>query len=320
MRFFSGSLPTGCPRPDLKKFGDNDGDVDQKFKTNRTQPKGEPTIPLPSYSSLSEDGVGVITSRRASSAAAQPARKDVAVLGFNSNDWVFSQATAVASVPMEEVDSYRIKPAANDLVNDNGNAFSHAIMKKMYRTLVGAHNYIDHNQTPTESRGVLLDARPRRVDLDDAKKGEYVIYIDVLIATSKRRDPKWAEMVRTGEIKFLSMGCESSALQCTRCGHVSFDEDEDCQHMVEELGLNYIDEDGIVRRTAALVVDDENAEGESFAYFVELSYLSVNPAFSGAIQGYVLDVPADTVVEVALPRSVLQREAFQIFKESIIGA
>lgn len=315
MKFFS-NKPTqaegGCPRPDLKKFDNEDEfNIPQKDKSNRTQPNSTPVASI----ARSKSGGYSVSARKA---AAQPGVKDVARLVFNSNDWLFTQATAVASVPTEE-DGFTIKPSANELVNENGNAFTHKMMKKMYPTFIGAHNYIDHIQEPNESRGVIIDVTPRKVPLEGSESGEYAIYIDVLIATSKKRDPEWAHMIEDKEVVFLSMGAESSALQCSKCGHLSFEEGQDCEHMEFDLGYHYFDKDGNRRRVAALVTDHENDDGESFAYFVELSYLSVDPAFPGAVQGYVLDIPKDTNVEVTVPRSALEREAFQVHKETIGG-
>lgn len=319
MKFFSEKTNAegGTPRPDLKKFKDEDEfDIPQEQKTNRTQPKNMPTEPKPPLASLKAFNKRTSIARMNRKSALQPAEKDAARLVFNSNDWLFTQATAVASVPLED-DGYTIKSCGNDLVNNNGNAFSNDLMKKIYMTFIGAHNYVDHNQDPSDSRGIIIDTVLRKLPLSEA--GDFGYYVDVLIATSKRKDPEWAKMIESGEVKYLSMGAESSALQCSCCGHISFDEDDECEHMLDELGYHYIDSDGSKRRIAALVTNDMNDEGESFAHFIELSYLSVDPAFTGAIRGHVLNLEPDTEVEVVIPRRYLGREAFQVHKDYIGG-
>lgn len=309
-KVFSG---VGAPRPDLVKH-DRDGahKVDEDDKTNRTQPNNTPTPPKPPSPTASKLSFSAKALQKASGAA----KKSEAVLSFNSNDWVFTQATAVCSVPVEE-DGYTIKPEGLNLINDNGNSFKHKDIQKYHHTFLGAHNFVDHIQDPAESRGVVIDSVMRKLDL---KNGEYTIYVDLLIATSKRRDAKWAAMIESGEVSFLSMGCNSSAVQCSRCGHVSFSEEEDCDHCTFNLGLTYYDKNGIKRRISQIVTDHMNEEdGDEGIFFEEISYLSVDPAFVGAVRSHLLELEPDTEVSVVVPRETLQREAFQVHKAHIKG-
>lgn len=331
MKFFTVS-EKGTPRPDLKKFDNEDEHkIPEEHKTNRTQPSGEPTVPTAKAPSIitSSKTTKIVTAgydrtkhsfaalAKSPQASSRPANKSQASLSFNSKDWVFTQSTAVASAPVEK-DGFTIKSCANELVNNNGNAFTNKIMGQMYKTFVGAHNYVDHIQELNESRGVLLDAIPRKIVLDE-RTGDYGIYVDTLIATNKNRDAKWADMIAKKEIKFLSMGCESSAIQCSKCGHIMMNEEDYCECLAFNIGMHYIDNEGIKRRIAGLVTNDVNDDLEEFAYFIELSYLSVDPAFTGAIQGHVIEIPDNTDFNVAVPRQMLKREAFQHWASDIKG-
>lgn len=299
----------GVPRPDLKKHDREDKHtVPDRDKTNRTQPNNTPTPPSPHNSKLA-------FSAKALSRARSPSTKSEALLTFNSNDWLFTQSTAVCSVPVEE-DGHTVATEANQLINSNGNAFSHDIIEKYYKTFVGSHNYVDHNQDPSDSRGVVVDAVLRKIGLQN---DHYTYYVDLLIATSKRKDAKWAKMIEDEEVSFLSMGCISSATQCSRCGHVSFKPEEDCNHCAFDLNMYYYDKDGKKRRTAQLVTDHMDDDGDADVEFVEISYLSVDPAFSGAVRSHVLHLEPNTTVQVVVPRYVLQKEAFQVHKEYIVG-
>jgi hypothetical protein len=290
----------GAPRPDLKKFNrDDQYEVQDEHVTNRTTPKNTPNL------------------ARVIKGDDRPATKSEVRLVFNSNDWVFTQATALASLPLNE-DGFTIPPEASYLVNGNGNAFSNEIISKYYKSFIGAHNYVDHNQDPTHSHGVICDVVLRKMPVKDMPE-EFCYYVDILVATSKRKDPKWASMVERGEVRYLSMGCVSSSIVCSRCGNVSRNEDEDCEHQTFELGLNYIDDYGKKTMVAGLVSDDPDEEGESYVEFIEESYLSVDPAFQGAIQGHVLELEPDTDVEVIVPRKMAEKEAFQVHAQYIKG-
>jgi hypothetical protein len=250
-------------------------------------------------------------------AAGQPAKKSEARLVFNSNDWVFTQATALCSLPVAE-DGFTIPQAAAHLVNGNGNAFSNEIIEKYYKSFIGAHNFIDHNQDPAHSHGVIIDVLLRKVPVEGIEGG-FCYYVDILIATSRRKDPKWAAMVESGEVRYLSMGCVSSSIVCSRCGNVSRSEEEDCEHQTFELGMHYINEKGEKTIIAGLVSDEPDENGDSYVEFIEESYLSVDPAFHGAVKGHTLKLEPDTDVEVIVPRECTKREAFEVHAQYIKG-
>lgn len=237
---------------------------------------------------------------------------ETVTVSFNSNDWLFSQTTAVASVDI--IDSFKISPKTAKFVNNNGNAFSDRILQKYYKTFIGAHNYKNHNQDPEESYGIIIDAVLRAVPLEE-RSDEVVYYVDTLIATYRHKDTKWAKAIENGVIKFVSMGAESSSFRCTYCGNIPTTVGEFCDHFKYNKGKYFIDDKGRKLRIAHLVEDYKNRQGEGYVDFIELSYLDVNPAFKGASQAHIIQVPADTDLSLELPKGYLSKSAFKTWKD-----
>ena len=297
-KFFSDlelGSPKGIPNPHLTKPFTKDKD-EEEDSTNRTTPKNTPEKAYYFSNSLSPKLFRGI--KKTSS-------KGMVDVILNSNDWVFTQATALSSVDVES-DGHTIRPSTGKHINDNGNTWTKAVIRKWYKTFIGAHNYVDHTQEPSESRGIVLDSVLREV----ASGSDSVYYVDTLIATNRRRDPLWAAMIESGKVRYLSMGSVSSGLQCSQCGKISEQDSEDCEHL-GHLGYNYIDRRGVKRPVAAIITDKTSSGEPGYMAFVELSYLSVSPAYKGAIQGHILDVPENTELHCAIPQDILCRSAFQ---------
>lgn len=338
MKIFS-NLNRNALSPDMKDSG-----IDQDVRTNRTQPKNTPTPPLPVLSSDEEElddlslesndsltaarlqrvarsfkhnaqgGFILQRTNRSLAATVQPQDKRNAIISFNSNDWIFLQATIVSSVNVED-DGYTVTPDSAPFINDNANSWDSKTLQKWYKSFIGAHNYKDHDQDRSRSKGIILDAVLRRIPIEGSKTGESVLYVDILVAVNKNIDPEWAQLIDSGRVKWLSMGAISSALKCTRCGCISFDEDDDCEHMLFELGMNYFDENGIKRPIAALITDDDYLDQPDSGYMVfkEASLLSVDPAFTGACTSHRIEVAPDQQIDFIVPRKALQRDAFQFW-------
>ena len=232
-------------------------------------------------------------------------------ISFNSDEWLFSQTTAVASVDI--IDSYKISPKTAQFVNNNGNAFSDRILSKYYKTFIGSHNYKNHNQDPEESYGIIIDAVLRKVPVEG--KDTEVVYVDTLIATNRNKDPKWAKAIENGVVKFVSMGAESSSFRCTYCGNIPTTVDEFCDHFKYSRGKYYLDEKGRKLRIAHLVEDYKNRQGQGYVDFIELSYLDVNPAFKGAATAHILDIPASTELKLDIPKGYLSKSAFVVHRD-----
>lgn len=241
--------------------------------------------------------------------------KNPVMITLNSKDWLLTQTTAVSSVNI--FDGYKITPSTSQFVNNNGNSWDTELLKKIYKTFIGCHNYKNHVQKPELSRGIVLDAAPRKIWLN---KNEWNLYIDILVATSKKEYPDWCKAIEDGVIKYGSVGCSCSTLQCSKCGEIASGPSDFCSHMRWEKGQYYIDKDtGMRLRVSRMVTAYPNKKGERCCNFTEWSYLDNNPAYVGAALAYVLPIPNDTNVTFACDKRILNREAFQIWKKDFVS-
>lgn len=237
---------------------------------------------------------------------------DLIKMTFDSKDWVFTQATAVASVNLN--DKGQITTDTIKYVNRNANSWTTEIIRDSYKTFVGAMNLKDHVD-PSEgglNYGVIIDSVIRRVPTENSG---FIYYVDCLIATNRHVDEDWANAIENGKIKFLSVGCDVDFLQCSKCGHVFLgDRTGVCSCCSFEKGMKYRDPRGYKSIVSEMV---SRGDGSGKVDFVELSYLSVDPAFTGAAQGYVLKPPADGKVTVTIPYKYAKKRAFRDFKDYI---
>lgn len=240
-------------------------------------------------------------------------------LTLNSNDWLFTQATGIVSCNIES--KYKVTPNTSMFINSNGIGFPSEVIKKYYRSFIGAHNYKNHEQDPKKSFGVVLDAVLRKVPVTDQIRGtktdETNYYVDLLVATNRKVNPTWCDAIESGVVKFLSMGCTAHTLQCSQCGKKSSNPLENCYHMSMESNLFYIDSSGDKRITASLVLDETDETDEDPLVFTEISYLTVNPAFPSAIMGYVLNPGPNKTVSVTMPAKYANKEAFRVWAKHI---
>lgn len=263
-----------------------------------------------------QTSTGFITNWEADDKPKLPAKppKDVFMI-FNSNDWVFTQATAVASVNVEPDREWQITPDSVPYVNFNSNSWETNYLLSCYKTFKGAMNLKDHVAPEDGGKiyGMIIDAVPRRIHIT---KDESVLYIDTIIATNKHIDPQWADAIRRGTIRFLSVGFNCNYLTCSQCGHVySIDGVGICQHCLYDTGLSFYDEFGRKSVTSAMCA---NVEGvDNTGEFVELSYLSVNPAFTGATKAFTLAPPANTDIKIRMEGLALYKPAYKALKEYI---
>lgn len=237
---------------------------------------------------------------------------DLIPVYFDADKWVFTQATAVASVNLVEGSKWQITSDTIKYINQNGNAWTTDFLKKTYKTFVGAMNLKDHidPQDGGKIYGIILDAVPRKVKT--ANSG-HVLYIDTIIATCREVDYEWARAIEDGKVRYLSVGFFCEYVYCSRCGHTyKLTGKGTCEHTAFQRRLAYYDNDGRKSMVAEVATD---ADGLGKAYFSELSYLSVNPAFTGAAQSHILETPIGSAVCFNLPRKVLKRPAFQALRE-----
>lgn len=93
---------------------------------------------------------------------------------------------------------YRVTSETDKYINNNLDCWSRGVIKKSFKTFVGAHNFVEHVQVEELSKGRIIDAVLRDV-------GES-IYVDILVATDKKHTELVDSIVR-GEMNAMSMGC-----------------------------------------------------------------------------------------------------------------
>lgn len=232
---------------------------------------------------------------------------------FKAKDWVFTQSTAVCSVNLckDKFHEHQITTDTIKYVNNNGNSWETSYLGKVYKTMIGAKNLKDHIDTNEGGKiyGIIIDAIPRKVK---TPQSGFIYYIDILIATSRKIDAEWANAIETGKVRYMSIGFECDFLVCTRCGHIySIDGTGICTHCAFELNLKYYDIKGRLSKVSAMATTNG---GIGKGFFSEVSYLSVNPAFEGAIQSHTLKTDKNSEIIVNMPELALRRPAMKFFK------
>lgn len=219
---------------------------------------------------------------------------------FDPDNFLLSHATIVCSVDTMEVPgvktgsfqesgfqinrkykNFRITPETDKFTNNNLDSWSREVIKKSYRTFVGAHNFVEHVQIEDLSKGRILDAVARDIGPS--------IYVDILVATDRKHRDLVAS-IQSGEMGTLSMGCSVLETTCTQCGHVAVDETEMCSHVKYAKGNYFYDEQGNRHRIAELC-GHETVDETGGVTFIEASWVKV-PAFAGAVLRNVID-PGD---------------------------
>lgn len=206
---------------------------------------------------------------------------DVDFSVFAPDKYLLSWATIVGGVEPEK-NGYFIRPAHSKWVNDNGNAWLNQVLLESYKSFIWAENYVEHIQVPALSKGKILDAVAWVVKEHEPGRTELIptVFVDILVATHKKHH-ELVGKIQGGKLKGLSMGCNITHSQCSRCGE-TFEEgvDEPCSHIADSL-LNYFKgSDGLKHRYAELCgVPGQTDSCE----FTEASWVGV-PAFGPALR------------------------------------
>jgi len=229
---------------------------------------------------------------------------------INSSDFVLSQISIVASCNI--VDEHVITPATVEYINENHNAWSNEDMKKYYKSFIGGHNFLEHEQNEKKSYGFIADATLRKKEVND---DEFIYSVELLIATAKKNTPndKIAKKISDDKQASFSMGCMSSAIKCSYCGHVSVNEDDDCKHIKNQLGKQFATNDGGLSEIAMIVSDATTDSTKGYITFIEASVVS-NPAYVGAVLGYVLDIEDNKDIYLKIPNENLNRPTYNGIK------
>ena len=240
---------------------------------------------------------------------------DEIILEFEAKDWVFTQSTAIASVNIVSDNDWQITTNSMKYINDNHNAWTTDTLRRTYKTLIGAMNLKDHIDISQGGLcyGMIIGAVPRRINVGD---NEYVLYIDTLIATNRHIDKDWARAIERGQIRYMSVGYSTDFVMCSKCGHIYCGDGYGiCPCNAYELGMIYYDTQGRKSKVAQMCLDLPNDDARGV--FNELSYLSVNPAFSGATQSHLITPPKDSKISIKVSGITLARPAYLALKDYI---
>ena len=194
---------------------------------------------------------------------------------------------------------YRVTSETDKYINNNLDCWSRGVIKKSYKTFVGAHNFVEHVQIEELSKGRIIDAVLRDI-------GES-IYVDILVATDKKHTDL-VNQILSGEMNGMSMGCSVDFTICTKCGHVAADEAQMCTHVKYEKGNTFFDESGNKHRVAELC--GHETEGDTGGVtFIEASWVSV-PAFRGAVARNTIEIPTKKASLNTVPSQWIEKMAF----------
>lgn len=205
---------------------------------------------------------------------------------YNPNDYLLTWTTAVAGVETED-DGYTIVTPHNKFINDNGNAWKNEVLLTCYPSFILAENFAEHLSLPELSKGKVLDAVAWVVEeqFNGYREPIPTIFIDILIATSKKRHPRLVKNIQRGIVNSVSMGGDLLFSQCSKCGKIIEEGvTEPCKDIKNDLGRYYNDKDKKRRRVSELCgIEDEP---ESFV-FKEISWVA-KPAFASArLHGFI---------------------------------
>lgn len=213
-----------------------------------------------------------------------PVNSYIDLAEFPIQDYLLTQATIMGSIALEP-NGYYIKSGYEPLVNLNGDGWTNEIVLATFHTYRGSYNFFNHVQIPEESKGTVLDAAVKPVIL---KNGAISIYVDVLVATSRKHVTLCKE-IEMGLINTLSLGAIVEESRCSQCGRISYTGNDYCKHLIYERRKPFVDENGITRITAEICGNPANP---STNRFIEVSWV-VEPAFPGAVKRNIVRPVSD---------------------------
>jgi hypothetical protein len=245
----------------------------------------------------------VIKNNRKKTCVAKEKESKIQV-SLSSNDFIFSQASIVSSVMLEE-ETHCIHPLTSKYVNSNGDCWSNESLKANYKSFIGAYNYVNHVQEPEEAVGFLADASLRRIILSK-DENVFIYYSDILVATHRDHEDL-VKKILSNKIQYMSMGCDAVLSICSKCGNLSQEDMDVCECILRSKGKYYIDHYGRRRIIAEIL----GTEKEGTVQFIESSWLTETPAFGGAVKRNILQIPEDYNVEIFIPQRFMDKEAIK---------
>lgn len=162
------------------------------------------------------------------------------------------------------------------------NCWQNDVLLETYKTFIYAENYLEHMQHKQLSKGKILDAVAWAVTKQAPGYPEPIptVFVDCLVATDKRKHPKLVADIKAGRFDALSMGCNITHSQCSKCGEMFEESDDQCDCLEYHIGEWYRDNQGKRRRIAELCGIPGKPESNTF---IELSWVA-KPAFVPALK------------------------------------
>lgn len=194
---------------------------------------------------------------------------------YSPEDYIFTHNTIIASVDTDTESDWLITANTQKYINDNFDSWTRGVISNDWESFVGAENYLEHVQIPSQSKGKIVDAVLRDV-------GES-LYVDILVATA-RKHSGLIRKIESGALNAMSMGCICAFTICSACGNRAVDETELCTHIAHFKGNRFIGPDG-QQRIIAELCGHESQPGS--VEFIEASWVA-NPAFRGAVTRNIL--------------------------------
>jgi intein/homing endonuclease len=173
---------------------------------------------------------------------------------FTPEKYLLSHATIVGGVEPCRDHGYIVTPHGKH-VNDNGNAWWNQVVLESYTSFLLAYNFAEHIQAAEMAKGFVLDAVAWVVEetLTGEREPVPTVFVDILVATHRRRHPELVQAIESKKLRTLSMGTEILKSQCSRCLRVFVeDEDNPCDHIVRGLGQWFVGKDGKKHRQAEM--------------------------------------------------------------------
>ena len=246
-------------------------------------------------------------------------------LELSHNDWVFGEADMVASWNVED-DGITITHNSLDYINKKAEGIRSADLVKYYDSFIGAWVFKNHEQKEEVSKGVILDATLRTIEIgtrevkdSDGKvktEDESIFYTRGLLAVNRADDKELSKAFEEGKILYGSMGNLYFNKQCSYCGHKGLkaaNVDTRCIHM--KLALGQFTETAYGKRKIVEFWSPEDNKGnERFIQFYEYSLLTISPAFNGSRvwRQQTIDIlKPETNVTIQVEEKYLKKEAFQ---------
>lgn len=148
---------------------------------------------------------------------------DVYDISKDPSDYIFVIARAVTA----ELSPDRPAP------NENGDAFpleellrfDHRLARRVYKTFDLKPNHINHRaDNPRTARGFVIDSTFNRQNPEDQ-------YVECLLAIDAKKDPVYADGIRSGAIDAFSMGCVAEYTVCSVCANRATNRWQFCRHI-----------------------------------------------------------------------------------------